>query len=215
MTMRLDETDMVISDTGVRAHPGAVSVCEGFAELVNIGFSEAVELALWRRSPPKEVQDLFCKQDFFGFQDFRVDGTAEEVLSATNDFLDMQEWDDRLRDFVVSDVMTIIASTSDSSMSFTLRLEYVTDDACRKFHKDQTDIRLITTYMGRGSQWINVCDENLKPEIQEMETFEVGMFLGERYDDLRGIFHRSPPIENTEMAERFMMVIDVERAGKC
>jgi len=215
MTTRIDETDMVISDTGERPHPGAVSVCEGFAELVNIGFSEAVELALWRRSPPKEIQDWFCKQDFSGFHDFRVDGTAEDVLSATNDFLDMQGWDDRLRDFIVSDVKTIIASTSDSSPAFTLRLEYVTDDACRKFHKDQTDIRLITTYMGRGSQWINIRDGDRNPVVEEMETFEVGMFLGERSDDLEGVFHRSPPIENTETAERFMMVVDVERPGKC
>ncbi len=187
----------------------------GLRRLVDIGFSEQVELALWRRPVPPGLDAVFLEQDFSGFMEFRVDGAGADVLSQMQSFLTAQDWDQRICDFVYSDALAIVDASSASGPDYTVRLEYVTDDACRKFHKDQTDIRLITTYMGRGSQWIHVDDTASEPEIQEMLPFEVGMFLGERSEALEGVFHRSPPIEHTSMCRRFMMVVDVERPGFC
>lgn len=144
-----------------------------------------------------------------------MDGDGTDVLSAARAFLDGRGWDPRAIAFIMSDASAIIDASSDQSPRYTLRLEYVTDDACRKFHKDNTDIRLITTYLGRGSQWIETRPEGPEPEIREMATFEVGMFLGERCNRQDHVFHRSPPIEDTVGSERFLMVIDVERPEKC
>ena len=187
----------------------------GLRTLVDTGFSEQVELALWRRPVPPGLDTAFLEQDFSGFMEFRVDGTGAEVLSQMQSFLAAQDWDQRICDVVYTDALAIVEASSASGPDYTVRLEYVTDDACRKFHKDQTDIRLITTYMGRGSQWILVDEAASEPEIQEMLPFEVGMFLGERSEALEGVFHRSPPIEHTSMCKRFMMVVDVERPGFC
>ncbi|AXE66300.1 hypothetical protein BBF93_06835 [Hyphomonas sp. CACIAM 19H1] len=88
-----------------------------------------------------------------------------------------------------------------------MRLEYVTDDACRKFHKDETGFRLITTYLGPGTQWIDTGAGNAS--IFQMQTFEVGMLLGQRRGREGRILHRSPPIEGTGET-RLVLVVDVD-----
>ena len=129
-------------------------------------------------------------------------------------FLAERNWSPLVVDRIMTDIKAILSASSGHAAEYTLRLEYVTDDACRKFHKDKTDIRLITTYLGRGTQWFEKQQENGEPAIQEMSTFEVGMFLGKRCGKAGHIFHRSPPIEGTGSA-RFVMVFDIERPGIC
>nr|WP_321358895.1 DUF1826 domain-containing protein [uncultured Hyphomonas sp.] len=191
----------------------SVGACDSFSSLVELGLRESVELALWQRRMSPEVRDAFQSLDFTGVRDFRVDGDAALILSAAEVFLENRCWAKNVADCILSDVRGILGAGAGRSAEYTLRLENVTDDACRKFHKDKTDIRLITTYCGRGTQWIEVCAGTTEPVIQEMATFEVGMFLGKRCGKTGRIFHRSPPIEGTGNA-RFMMVLDVERPGR-
>ena len=37
-------------------------------------------------------------------------------------------------------------------------LEVVRTDSCRKFHADYVTARLITTYLGEGTQWLDEAD---------------------------------------------------------
>ena len=191
-----------------------VGVCDSFAGLVGLSFSETVELALWQREVLPEIRDQFCNLDYSEFQDFRVDGDGARILSSAQAFLTDLSWTRCTVEFVMSDIAAIVGASSDQEADYTLRLEYVTDDACRKFHKDKTDIRLITTYLGRGTQWIETGSGIVEPVIREMGAFEMGIFLGERYGRQGQVFHRSPPIEGTG-GRRFMMVLDVKRSGTC
>ncbi|KCZ84202.1 hypothetical protein HAD_00945 [Hyphomonas adhaerens MHS-3] len=192
----------------------AVGACDSFGSLIELGFREAVELALWERRVGSETRDAFRDLDYSGFVDFRVDGDEAGILTTAEAFLAGRNWSPLVVERIMMDIRAILCASSGHAAEYTLRLEYVTDDACRKFHKDKTDIRLITTYLGRGTQWFDEQQGNGEPAIQEMSTFEVGMFLGKRCGKAGHVFHRSPPIEGTGSA-RFVMVFDIERPGIC
>jgi hypothetical protein len=92
-----------------------------------------------------------------------------------------------------------------------LFLKLIHDDACRKFHIDGYQYRLLCTYHGPGTQWVyndNVNrkylgegenDEIIKDwsAIQQINTFDVAILKGElpHARNGKGIVHRSPPIE--------------------
>jgi len=192
----------------------AVGACDSFGSLIELGFREAVELALWERKVDPEIREAFYDLDYSGFVDFRADGDEACILSTAEAFLAGRHWPLPVVDRIMTDIRAILCASSGHAAEYTLRLEYVTDDACRKFHKDNTDIRLITTYFGRGTQWFDEQQGSGGPAIQEISTFEVGMFLGKRCGKAGHIFHRSPPIEGAGSA-RFVMVLDIERPGIC
>jgi hypothetical protein len=93
-----------------------------------------------------------------------------------------------------------------------LRLEVVSTDSCRKFHADYVTARLITTYVGEGTDWLDEADAarvaaGAAPErINRLSAFDVGLFKGKLATD-RPAIHRSPPIADTGAA-RLLLVLN-------
>ena len=98
-----------------------------------------------------------------------------------------------------------------------VRLAIVTTNSCRKFHADYVKARLITTYIGTGTQWIE--DQDLAGDtngeeprrINALSAGDVGLFKGKMWTQTPAI-HRSPPIEGTDET-RLMLVLDPVREG--
>jgi hypothetical protein len=89
-----------------------------------------------------------------------------------------------------------------------LRLEAVTTNACRKIHADYTDLRLITTYHGPGTDYLPVGAEPVEDKLLRMTTGHIGLFKGKLFAEGHApCLHRSPPIEGTGKA-RLVLVID-------
>lgn len=93
-----------------------------------------------------------------------------------------------------------------------IRLEVVETDACRKFHTDHVRLRTITTYLGRGTQWIEAESADRAgvpdgPEIRQLSTGEVGVFKGRLWQETPTILHRSPPLGGSN-EQRLVLVID-------
>ncbi len=89
-----------------------------------------------------------------------------------------------------------------------IRLEAITRDACKKIHADYTDLRLITTYLGPGSEFVpfglSPEEANLKP----IPTGHIGLFKGRLFGAGHApCFHRSPRIEGRGQT-RLVLVID-------
>lgn len=96
-----------------------------------------------------------------------------------------------------------------------IRLERITGDACRKFHADYVLARLITTYVGRGTQWldgesVDNCDCGTPHDVHEMRAGDVAILKGRNWDEVRAAIHRSPPIAGTG-EERLLLAISPER----
>lgn len=97
-----------------------------------------------------------------------------------------------------------------------VRLAIVTTDSCRKFHADYVKARLITTYVGTGTQWIDAEDaarvtkDEVPQNVKTLATGDVGLFKGKLWTQTPAI-HRSPPIEGTG-ERRLILVLDPARA---
>jgi hypothetical protein len=84
--------------------------------------------------------------------------------------------------------------------SLRIRLEGVTGNACRKLHVDNTDLRLITTYFGPGTEYGD--------PLQRIPCGAVALFKGRLFAAGHDLcWHRSPQIEGTGLT-RLVLVID-------
>ncbi len=96
-----------------------------------------------------------------------------------------------------------------------IRLEVVETDACRRFHADYVTARLICTYVGPGTQWLDAADAaalaaGADPEmltIRDIGTGDVAIFKGRLWAPDAPAIHRSPPIAGTGV-QRLVLVID-------
>lgn len=95
--------------------------------------------------------------------------------------------------------------------SVRLRLEVVEGDACRKFHADYTDVRLVTTYAGPGTDICRTPAEDAL--VTRIGTGDVALFKGKLFPgEPPVLLHRSPPIEGTG-ERRVVLVLDTPEAG--
>ncbi|MDM7956628.1 DUF1826 domain-containing protein [Blastomonas sp.] len=87
-----------------------------------------------------------------------------------------------------------------------VRLEGVTGNACRKVHADYTDLRLICTLAGPGTDY-TLGDDPDAPLLR-VATGAVALFKGHMFGPGHSAcLHRSPPIEGSE-ERRLVLVID-------
>jgi hypothetical protein len=99
-----------------------------------------------------------------------------------------------------------------------LRLERIETDACRKWHLDYTDLRLVVTYCGPGTQF-RLSEPG---PVDQVGDQHVALFKGREFGSAHSVIeHRSPPIAGTGV-RRLVLVIDtplkvqsaaIERAG--
>lgn len=91
-----------------------------------------------------------------------------------------------------------------------LRLEAITTNACRRVHADWTDLRLICTYHGPGTDYLPSEAEPGETGLHRMVAGDIGLFKGRLYaEGHEPCLHRSPAIEGTG-ATRLVLVIDTE-----
>lgn len=111
-----------------------------------------------------------------------------------------------------------------NSKTATVHIRVVTNNACTKFHTDGYSLRLFSTYLGRGTEWLpematdrtalgktNELIVKDHSKIQQMDSFEVGILKGESSDqprNVKGIVHRSPEI-TTLKEKRIILRVDL------
>lgn len=99
---------------------------------------------------------------------------------------------------------------------------------CPRFHVDKIPCRLVTTYQGVATQWLNHSDVNRsklgtgnlgKPDeesglfkslnnINQLKQGDVALLKGEYWDENEGagLVHRSPPVAENE--QRLLLTLD-------
>jgi len=109
-----------------------------------------------------------------------------------------------------------------------LRLKVLDKPMCPRFHVDKIPCRLVTTYQGVATQWLNHSDVNRsklgtgnlgKPDeesglfkslsnINQLTEGDVALLKGEYWDDNEGagLVHRSPPVAANE--QRLLLTLD-------
>jgi Protein of unknown function (DUF1826) len=90
-----------------------------------------------------------------------------------------------------------------------MRLEHVVDDSCRKFHVDTVGLRLLCTYAGPGTEWIDA-----EGKIRRMTTMEVAVFKGSAFPAAGPrILHRSPPLSAGAFVGQSRLVLCIDAAS--
>lgn len=101
-----------------------------------------------------------------------------------------------------------------------IRLERVTGLACKYFHVDFVDLRLIVTYAGRGTEYVGAGDADRsalgsgdnrrivpdRTRVRRVPRFAAALFRGEAAGAGRGVVHRSPPASRRR--PRLVLVIE-------
>jgi len=189
--------------------------------------SEGINLFCWQRKPDpvihqylEEILKRSPKPIRLSIQSERL---TDQLMSARLAWdserlpTGTKFWDDV--SMIVSDFLTLAGSEIG-----TMHLKVVSNNACSKFHVDGYSLRLFTTYLGKGTEWIPESATNrnalgksneliLKDpsRIQQMKPFEVGILKGELSNRLRlvkGIVHRSPEIDQLNK-KRIILRVDI------
>ncbi|MCB8882972.1 DUF1826 domain-containing protein [Acidisoma cellulosilytica] len=97
-------------------------------------------------------------------------------------------------------------STLAASPVVRMRLEHVTDDSCGKFHVDAVGLRLLCTYVGPGTEWVDPGGK-----IRRMTTMEVAVFKGSAFPGAGPrVLHRSPPLSTGTLVGQSRLVLCID-----
>lgn len=92
------------------------------------------------------------------------------------------------------------------SQQVRMRFEHVTDDSCRKFYIDAVGLRLLCTYAGAGTEWIDPGGR-----VRRLATMEVAVFKGSAYPGGGPcVLHRSPPLSAGALAGQTRLVLCID-----
>ncbi|MBA2721909.1 MAG: DUF1826 domain-containing protein [Methylibium sp.] len=186
----------------------------------------AIELALWQRQLPADLAAWLEALPAALLPVARFDVTpagAGAALRAACDASGTPRGGQR--DALIEDICALVARFARiaGSASVRLRLQAVGDDACRRWHRDCVPLRLLSTYRGPATQWLEPArgalalarpDEDVDAPFF-MSPHAVGLFKGcgfIEHTHESGIVHRSPRIAGTGVT-RLVLCLNSAPAG--
>ncbi len=132
-----------------------------------------------------------------------------------------------LRD--IEELAALLCSATGSRQA-RIRFDVVSGVQCPRFHVDNVQARLLCTYRGAGTQWLDDADADrcrlgvgaqgqpdessgliLRPgAVQSLPAFAIALLKGRRWpgNAARGAIHRSPPV-SPSAGPRVLVAIDV------
>ena len=167
---------------------------------------DGMNLAVWRRRLPAQLEDFAALVISLGqpLADQRVIEVDEQRPPILPDLLreaaDLQGYES-----FVADVTWLVAAYTClvGARRVGLRLRVLGGPMCPRFHVDNVPLRLLTTYVGPGSEWLQ---EQVSPRgelptvetsvdnIQHLQAGDVAVLKGEKWqgNEGAGLVHRSP-----------------------
>ena len=188
-------------------------------------FEPGVQIAWFERTPVPAIED-YLQAASIGLGLGR-----SRVVRADTDVPDLELPDPVGREALLAEIGWLIRVYTDllGCPAAALRIEVLDRPMCPRFHVDRTGIRLVCTWRGPGTEWLDdswtnrnclgpgshgLADEEsglLRPgaEIERIPTFAVGLLKGSLWQGnaSRGAIHRSPRID-PGAAPRVMMSLD-------
>ncbi len=174
----------------------------------------SANLSLWRRTMPAYVTRALS--GWAGREVPRFEQTVHEPADVSSHAFSglpaaTSAW-------LQKDIVSLLKLMFDVSASKAIALKFgvVSSDQCRKFHVDYLRYRLLTTYLGPGTEWVpneyvnrrvlaeppedpeesNRLVVTSPGEIRRAVAGDVLLMRGANHADGLGLVHRSPPIEH-------------------
>jgi hypothetical protein len=166
------------------------------------------DLILWRRRLPQCLTAWLKRTDPQHLPHLRIlveIGDVREALGSELDQVDARHA--AMRDLLITDIDMLAQTFAQIAQirQVDIRLERIEDNACRLFHRDSVRLRLLTTYRGPSTEWIEPEFSEIALRnsgrfclpIRRLEDYDVAIFKGTHSAHDRGVVHRSPPIEGS------------------
>jgi len=176
---------------------------DSWQDIVATAMSDDIELVLWKRNPHVSSAIIETRPT----SDFEIImGQHGDILGKFTELFEVSAWPQSLEKIVAQDVQNFLDAFEAKvpNAHYRLRLQAVSDDACRKFHQDRTFQRLIITYRGNGTVW-RYADSPIENKAIERECV---LLRGKRNGREAQILHKSPVFIEGH-PPRLIMVIDV------
>lgn len=185
---------------------------------------DGVNLAIWQRQLPVHISDFGAL--LLSFDEPLADSISLE-MGNEHASPNLQGLASRFNDLegyagFISDISWLVSAYSCllGAKRIGLRLRALDKAMCPRFHVDHVPVRLITTYAGVGSQWLEEgamerrCLGQLQAEptqaglIQQINQGEVALLKGEKWqgNEGAGLIHRSPALGQGE--RRLILTLD-------
>jgi len=202
-------TGRLLSSEGKAAGSAAtfgvgVATCDTAQGLAAVNRPDT-ELVIWRRALPLCLMNWIEHIDFADLPDIRILIQPQALRRALLPLLDasgMPPGD--MRELLIADVDDLVWRFSKVAWTelVDVRLQRVSHDACWKFHRDCVEARLLTTYSGPATEWVQpihaeraLREQKLfKGPVEQLQNNDVAIFKGSSAGPGCGIVHRSPPI---------------------
>lgn len=202
--------------------PEAHIACNTWEEMRRIRNFETNLAILERPSPhcPDAVREMLAKPRGSAQTLFERGMDLDLIPAMLDDDLDLSSADSLS---LYEDIRLLAENFLEVTMAkkIGVRLERVDDDSCRLFHIDLIGVRLITTYFGKATEWLQNIDVERSglgqgndqlvmrkgAVIQHMQAGWVGLMKGEKNNQGLGLVHRSPAIAK-DGSERLILRMD-------
>jgi hypothetical protein len=191
-----------------------------------------INLALWMRDKapaPLSIKEIIDSNFRESQVVFECGESIEAIGVWLDEVLDLQSSDAYRFYFDIMNLVEYFITISKERV-IGVRLEKVKSDNCKSFHTDFLSLRLLCTYWGPGTEYLdnsNANREGLKKNRNDLVVKDarkikrfgrnwVGILKGEKYEDNLGnaVIHRSPEISHDETLTRLVLRIDsLERFG--
>jgi hypothetical protein len=183
-------------------------------QLVNIN-KKNNSLVIWTRSLPVEVESALKSQSKSTLAGFHKLLDAAHITQPIYEEINSQKsCPSSVRNWLANDIINLVRLfiKVTNSNFIDIRLEWIHSDACWKFHRDFVDIRLLTTYVGKTTEWVDkpFGEEALEKQraydkpINRLNPNDVAIFNGCRQNPKNGIVHRSPPLRGSDEPRLFL-----------
>ncbi len=193
--------------SGQAALASGIETCDGLEGLAAIHQPDT-ELVIWPRALPLCLTAWLEGLEAARLPDLRVLIRPCDLRPAVEPHMDGCGMPSgAMRDLLIGDVGALVTAFSEVTRSalVDVRLERVSHDACWKFHRDSVEARLVTTYRGPGTEWVQPAQaeralqdqKRFDGPLEQLGIHDVALFKGNFAGAGKGIVHRSPPVSGS------------------
>ena len=202
-----------------QAQSSIISVSGHEAEILAQIYDTQVDLCIFKHQIDAEVKEYvrFLQQLHSDFRMTRII-TLNDLSDVLLESLPLHKWRNRFVDDIL--ILTDMFSCLFELKQVGLRLCVLNKSMCPRFHTDKVPCRLITTYTGKGTEWLDwqindssildACNDGyLYPNfIHRLDEGDIALLKGDKWPEKNslGVIHRSPALSGNET--RLLLTLD-------